>query len=146
MRHLRRVGHFEFGHDRRPINPAIRRSDGDPALWRDGEEVAGWARYWSQVYGFVADRLQANERLRQAALVVRYEDLCAAPDSVVRGVLEHCRLAATETVIRTFTARLSAPSYYKREFTDEELQTIHKETAATAARFGYADSSSGAAG
>jgi hypothetical protein len=141
--HLRQVGHFEFGLDRQPINT------GDAAqtaeilrLWRDGEELKGWARYWSQVYGFVADRLQANQRLREAALVVRYEDLCTAPEAAVRGVLEHCRLDATEWVIRAFTARLSAPAYYREDFTDEELATIRAETSATAARFGYADPAS----
>src|SRR5690606_8458888 len=76
-RHLARVGHFEFGLDRRPI------SAGDPrgalhiaALWRDGHEVEGWARYWAHIYRFVADRLEANQQLRDAVLVVRCEDVC----------------------------------------------------------------------
>ena len=30
------------------------------ACWRDGAEVEGWARYWSHIYGYVADRLEAN--------------------------------------------------------------------------------------
>ena len=108
------MGHFEFGLDRRPINT------GDGArtaeivrLWRDGDELRGWARYWSQVYGYVAERLQANERLREAALVVRYEDLCDSSETLVRKVLTHCRLAAGEPVIEAFSRRLSAPDYYK---------------------------------
>ena len=77
VRHLQRVGHFEFGLDRRPVNA------GDPATieqilacWQQGREVEGWARYWSHVYGHVADRLEASPELRDAALIVRYEDLC----------------------------------------------------------------------
>ncbi|MEX0871758.1 MAG: sulfotransferase, partial [Aquisalimonadaceae bacterium] len=45
VEHLRRVGHFEFGLDRRPVNT------GDAVAvehilrcWRDGAEVEGWAR------------------------------------------------------------------------------------------------------
>jgi hypothetical protein len=140
LAHLRQVGHFEFGLDRRPINTGdAARTAGILELWRDGDEVRGWARYWSQVYGYVADRLQANERLREAALVVRYEDLCGSPTQVVRRVLEHCRLANAESVIEDFSGRLSAPDYYRVSFSDEELAVIREETAATAARFGYDD-------
>jgi hypothetical protein len=138
LAHLRQTGHFEFGLDRRPINT------GDAArtaeilqLWRDGEELRGWARYWNQIYGYVAERLQRNERLREAALVVRYEHLCESSDTVVRSVLQHCRLTADESLIRAFADRLSAPDYYRSRFTDGELAVIREETCSTAACFGY---------
>ena len=138
LAHLREVGHFEFGVDRRPINT------GDTArtaeilrMWREGDEVRGWARYWSQVYGYVADRLEANEHLRRAALVVRYEDLCAAPHEIVRRTLDHCRLAPDQPVIDAFSARLSAPDYYSVSFGDDDLAAIREETSVVAARFGY---------
>jgi hypothetical protein len=138
LAHLRQTGHFEFGLDRRPINTGdgVRTAE-ILRLWRDGEELRGWARYWSQVYGYVAERLQANERLREAALVVRYEDLCASAETVVRSVLNHCRVAADEPTIHAFASRLSAPDYYTLRFTDEDLEVIREETAMTGARFGY---------
>ena len=47
LRHMRQVGHFEFGLDRRPINAgdadAVART---VAAWERGDEVEGWARYW----------------------------------------------------------------------------------------------------
>jgi hypothetical protein len=88
----------------------------------------------------VAERLQANERLSEAALVVRYEDLCSSSEMLVRKVLTHCRLAASEPVIEAFSRRLSPPDYYKNEFSDAELAVIRQETEATAARFGYVGS------
>lgn len=137
LAHLRQTGHFEFGLDRRPINT------GDAAqtaeilrLWSEGEELRGWARYWNQIYGYVAERLQDNERLRQAALVVRYEHLCTSGEAVVRSVLQHCRLSADESLIRAFTGRLSAPDYYSARFTERELAVIREETERTAALFG----------
>ena len=138
LAHLRQAGHFEFGLDRRPINTGdgVRTAE-ILRLWRDGEELRGWARYWSQVYDYVAERLQANERLREAALVVRYEDLCESAETVVRRVLTHCRVAADEPAIHAFAGRLSPPDYYTWRFTDEELGVIREETAATGARFGY---------
>ena len=141
LAHLRQVGHFEFGLDRRPINTGDGARTAEVVrLWRDGDELRGWARYWSQVYGYVAERLQANERLSEAALVVRYEDLCGSSETLVRKVLSHCRLAASEPVIEAFSRRLSPPDYYKSEFSDEELAVIRQETEATAARFGYVGS------
>jgi hypothetical protein len=105
LAHLRQAGHFEFGLDRRPINTGDGARTGEILqLWRDGDELRGWARYWSQVYGYVAERLQASERLRDAALVVRYEDLCHSAEAVVRRVLGHCRLTAAEPVIRLSAA------------------------------------------
>jgi hypothetical protein len=138
LAHLRQAGHFEFGLDRRPINTGdgVRTAE-ILRLWREGQELRGWARYWSQVYGYVAQRLQANERLREAAMVVRYEDLCESAETLVRSVLQHCRLAAAEPVIEAFSRRLSAPDYYNWHFKDEELDVIREETEATGARFGY---------
>ncbi len=138
LAHLRQAGHFEFGLDRRPINTGDGARTGEILqLWRDGHELRGWARYWSQVYGYVAERLQANERLRDAAIVVRYEDLCHSAEVVVRKVLTHCRLTAAEPVIQAFSSRLSTPDYYTWQFSDADLAVIRQETAATAAHFGY---------
>ena len=138
LAHLRQAGHFEFGLDRRPINTGDGARTGEIVqLWRDGDELRGWARYWSQVYGYVAERLQANERLRDAALVVRYEDLCNSAEAEVRKVMSHCRLTAPEPVIQAFSSRLSTPNYYTWQFSDTDVAVIREETAATAARFGY---------
>jgi hypothetical protein len=58
LRHMQRVGHFEFGLDRRPINAGDAACVAEvAALWACGEEVEGWARYWSHIHGYLADRL-----------------------------------------------------------------------------------------
>lgn len=141
LQHMRRVGHFEFGLDRRAVNI------GDGAetariedAWRRGEEVEGWARYWSQIYGFVADRLAANERLRDAALVVRFEDLCSRPHETLKGVLDHCRLGVPEAWLAEMAEKIHFPSYYRPGFTPQDLATIERFTGGTARRLGYRDS------
>src|SRR3546814_5900558 len=76
---MRRIGHFEFGIDRRPINV------GDGAIgevlqaFESGDEVRGQALYWASLHTYLADRLAANAALRAAVKVVRFEDLCRAP-------------------------------------------------------------------
>jgi hypothetical protein len=140
--HLQRVGHFEFGLDRRPVNlgdaDGIRRI---MDLWESGAEVEGWGRYWSQLYGYVADRLETNPRLRDATLLVGFEELCREPHRVLRAVLDHCRLPATDAFVEEQAGRIRFPSYYRPGFSDEELALIERCTARTAARFGYDDPS-----
>jgi hypothetical protein len=138
VRHLQRVGHFEFGLDRRPINT------GDPArlaritdAWRRGDEVEGWSLYWAQVYGHLADRLDANPALKAAALIVRFEDMCRAPHETLREALAHCRLEATPPWLEEEAAVIRFPSYYRPRFATDDLATIERHTADVARRFGY---------
>ncbi len=137
-RHLRRVGHFEFGLDRRPINTgddeAVREI---VAMWEAGEEVRGWARYWALIHDHIADRLRDDEDLRTASLVVRYEALCAAPTRVLGEVLAHAGLVAPPGFIEAEAARIHAPGYYRPVFSPAELAVIRHATAGAAARFGY---------
>ena len=135
---MRACGHFEFGLDRRAIHfgdseavSAVER------LWNGGEEVRGWARYWSHVYGFLAQRLAANEALRRATVVVRFEDLCGQPRETVRWVADHCQLAGNEELRRTLAARLHAPTYYRPQFSAAEAAAIEEETVDVASQFGY---------
>jgi Sulfotransferase family len=138
VRHLQRVGHFEFGPDRRPINA------GDPArlsrvmdAWQRGDEVEGWSLYWAQIYGYLADRLDANPALKDAALVVRFEDMCRAPHEILRRALAHCRLDAPSSWLEDQAEVIRFPSYYRPRFAEGDLVTIERHTADVARRFGY---------
>lgn len=136
--HLRRVGHYEFGLDRRLINV------GDPQAaaaitedWAEGREVAGWARYWAMLHGFLANCLENDRGLREASLVVRFEDLCRAPQNMLRSIFRHCQLEATEEFIEGVAAPIHFPDYYLPDFTSVELDTIAQHTRHVARRFGY---------
>lgn len=136
--HLRRVGHYEFGLDRRPINI------GDPRTmasieedWREGREAAGWAHYWAMMHDFLADCLASNQGLREASLVVRFEDLCRAPRDILRSIFEHCQLDFTDEFVETMAARIRFPAYYAPSFTSAELDLIARRTCSAARRFGY---------
>ena len=138
LEHLRRVGHFEFGLDRRPIHAGddacIREVE---AAWQRGHEVQGWALYWSHIHGFLADRLDASPELREASLVVRFEDLCSAPREILRDALDHARLPASDAFVEGLAATIRFPSYYSPKFSPEDLRQIERLTRDTAARFRY---------
>ncbi len=139
LAHMRRLGHFEFGLDRRPIHlgderqvMAVRRA------WARGEEVRGWALYWAMVHDYLARLLDTGARLRAAAHVVRYEDLCAAPAERIAAALRHCGLPEVDRLVAAFAPKVERPDYYKAGLSDADVALIRKETAAAAARWGYA--------
>ncbi|GGY02166.1 hypothetical protein GCM10007160_32650 [Litchfieldella qijiaojingensis] len=142
LEHMRRVGHFEFGLDRRAINV------GDDAmtariteLWETGHEVEGWAYYWADIYRHVADVLDADPALRDACLVVRYEDLCSQPEETLTRLHVHSQLSIEPQAIKEAAAGLHAPTYYCPRFSDRELALIAEITQPVAACFGYGNAS-----
>lgn len=138
LEHMRRVGHFEFGLDRRPINTGDAETVAQiESLWADGQEVEGWARYWAMVYAEVADRLDTDATLNQAALVIRYEDMCTDSHAVLGRFYEHCGLRIDTAALDAAASRLHLPGYYKPAFDDQEMALIRRITAPVAARFGY---------
>lgn len=136
--HLARAGHFEFGLDRVPINCGNEGVAAEVAeLWAEGKEAEGWAVQWAEVYGYLAERFEANPALAEAVLVVRYEDLCETPGAVMKRVIEHCRLDSSPDIVERARTRLHPPEYYKPHFGPDELHAIRDRTANVARYFGY---------
>ena len=133
--HMRRSGHFEFGLDRRPVNfgdgETVRRIQ---EHWQTGREAEGSALYWASVYGFVADLLERDPAIAARTLLVHYDDLCGAPDATLERLYRHCGLEIEAAKLRTQAARIAAPTYYKPDLSDAEIDAIRAATDATAAR------------
>lgn len=136
-RYMRRLGHFEFGLDRRPVHT------GDDDLmaaihdaWRHGRDVEGYALSWHALYRFVADSLDADAVLRDAVLVVRHEDLCAQPGAVLERVFRHCGLPVDDALLRELAASIR-PHRIHAALSAAEHAAIRRTTAITAGRFGY---------
>ncbi|QDU41489.1 hypothetical protein Mal4_58570 [Maioricimonas rarisocia] len=136
---MQRVGHFEFGLDRRAINVGNAETIEEiESLWENGDDVRGWARYWAHLYGWMADQLKDDRQLAEAVRVVRFEDMCDDAAGELEQIRLHCELNA-DANMEAFAGQIHAPTYYRPDFTDRELEVIHDETAATAARYGYGE-------
>jgi hypothetical protein len=135
---MRRAGHFEFGRLRRPLalgNPVRAREI--LAMWAGGAEARGYAACWDLVYGHLAGVLATDARVRAAALVVRYEDLAAAPAETIRAVLAHCRLARAEELTARWGSAVRPPTTRGDELSGVDVREVEAETAATARLWGY---------
>jgi hypothetical protein len=139
LKHMQRIGHFEFGLDRRPINV------GDGAVseilqaFYNGDEVRGLALYWASLHAWLADLLESDAALRAAVRVVRFEDLCRSPRETLAGIFEHCALPDSTGLVEAAAARMHAPTYYRPSFTPQDLAVIAELTGDTARRFGYGE-------
>lgn len=137
---LRIIGHYEFGHHQVCINVGntelihkIRK------LWKNSRTyVKGWAYYWTSIYNFIANCLDANKTLRKATLIVKYGDLCENPAKVIDLILEHAELPTTkfEKVKKYYIKHLHKPSYYIPNFSKQNIADIGEITKETATRFG----------
>lgn len=137
LRHMRRVGHFEFGLDRRPINPDANEAvERIVALWAMGWEIEGWALYWSSLYGQIAALLDSDPALRKATLLLRYEDLCAAPAETMLDLAAHCDLAPL-SLPEQAAQRIRRPRDPAAGFSAAERAAIARHAGGTAACFGY---------
>lgn len=129
-RHLRRVGHFEFGLDRTPINCGHGKTTAEIlSCWQSGDEVRGWALYWADVYGHVADRLEADPALARASLVVDYTTLCNDPEATLARLYSHCDLQVDASYAAASAGRITAPDYYTTDYSAAEQRTIEEATA-----------------
>jgi hypothetical protein len=138
LRYMQRVGHFEFGLDRRAIHTGnSSEAAAIMAAWQQGREAEGLARLWRNVHTHVLDRLEASPALRDATLIVRFEDLCDTPEATLRAVFAHCHLTVGDDFVAHAAARLRRPSYYEVAFDAAALETIATLTSSVAARFGY---------
>jgi hypothetical protein len=105
--------------------------------WAAGEEVRGWALSWDMVYAYLAQVLARTPRVRQAALVVRFEALCESPAETLRALFAHCELADSEPIITRFASQIAQPDYYRASFSPDELRLIREITGTTASKWGY---------
>jgi len=81
--------------------------------------------------------LAEDAAVRTATRIVRFEDLCAAPEQTIRAVVDHCALPDAERLAARFAPVIRAPDYYVRSFSSADLALIREQTALTARRWGY---------
>ncbi|GAB6039420.1 sulfotransferase [Endothiovibrio diazotrophicus] len=129
LRYLQRLGHFEFGLDRRAVNVgehgAVERIQG---LWQAGEEVRGTAASWASLYGHVAELIERDPRISRQLFIADYDELCRNPGNLLARLFAHCQLDITPGQLATHAARISSPTYYTPKFSVAELAAIREET------------------
>ena len=133
-------GFHEFGPNYEPVNVGNDAMIQEICRCRDeGRMVRARALQWSSVFGFIIEQLKNDPELARAVCVVRYEELCAKPGETIDRILAHTGLSADAFApVRTkYLSKLSAPDYYRPNFSAEEKCEIIALTKDVAEHFGY---------
>ena len=131
-RQLQLSGHYEFG----PLRCPIIVDDDGPALYEQSLEDIGWyANQWADVYGFLGKRMEHNQTLAKACLVVRYDEFCSQTSKSLARLFAHLGLDDrwADEIIAAYSPTISAPDYYQPDFTTQQLELIRNLTSETAA-------------
>lgn len=135
-RQLQLSGHFEFGPLRRPI---IVNEDRRTHYRRDLDDIAWYAGQWADVYGYLHQRMQENQALADACLVIRYEELCSEAGNSLKKVFAHLDLDDewAGAIISARSPTITAPDYYRPDYSAAQEERIRQVTRDTAERFAY---------
>jgi hypothetical protein len=137
-RYLTAAGHYEFGPQRVPIRLSQEAGDRIHEAWQRGEDDAGYARQWAEIYRFV-DRLHSHANsLADRMLVVRYEDFCDRPYEIVSGILRHANLDSEATIDPHAFKHIAPPGPSESDLPNDFRATVWRETESVAKSFGYA--------
>ncbi len=102
---MSRLGHFEFGLDRRAVHTGdAGRYEAIRSAWACGDDIEGYALAWDDLYRHIADQLDASPSLRAATLVVGTKN-CVTPPKVRCGA---CSTIAGWTSAPAAQTRLAA--------------------------------------
>ena len=106
---MRAVGHYEFGPARAPI--CVDRVGTAKTLecWKAGNDSAGYAHQWADLYGFVLELLRSDSDLRKRVRVIRFEDLTADPTRELGGIVEFTGLCSRQAAT-SLAADIAAPA------------------------------------
>lgn len=133
-------GHFEFGNNRQIIKiPGSDYYDTVAELWKNNQEIKGWAHYWNGLYDAVDQLKQKTPKLDTAIKLIKYEDLCNHSNQTIDEIINHCDLNNTnfQTIKKTYFKQLSLPDYYKIPFNKHEIHEILDITQTVSENFGY---------
>jgi hypothetical protein len=128
LRYMQRCGHFEFGLDFRPIDTGDGTADEVTSLWNKGHHAEAYGIYWASLHKWT---IQLREKHGTRVQIVPYEDLCQHPQTVLTKLSNQLDLGMTDADIASWSSRLSLPSYYRPDFSGEELHRLQDITAKT---------------
>lgn len=122
FRYTKRLSHYEFGNNFRPINV------GDMGVvtqeWGKGNEVGAYAHYWAKIHAYIEKEYKDDPQVK----IVKYDELCDISEGVLSDIAGFCDLTFNKRALKDWSTVISAPQYYKSNFSKKEEEKIKKIT------------------
>jgi hypothetical protein len=97
---LTRLGHFEFGPNRKAIDI---NSDGynmTLSQWKSGEDYLGYIQQWEDTYSFVSELYLHDPRVRNSIHIADYGAFIANTKTVIEQIVDFCELSTDDTFFK----------------------------------------------
>ena len=94
---LTRLGHFEFGPNRKAIEINPEGYDMTMSHWNNGEDYMGYIQQWEDVYSFVSETYMSDSRIRNSIHIVDYSEFIANTKTVIKQTADFCELSTDDT-------------------------------------------------
>ncbi len=135
-RYLAAAGHYEFGPQRIPIRLDQELGDRIASEWDRGDDAAGYAVQWAEIYRFVDALRSSSASLANRILIVRHEDFCAQPHEEMRRILRHLNVDPAVLEAMRFD-HIMASAAERDSRSEEYLTCVWQRTARVARCYGY---------
>lgn len=137
---MRRLGHFEFGLDRKPGFCGGAQTEARvAAAFAAGDDVAGYALQWQGTYQAVMQLREADSALAAATMIVRHEDLTATPCQTIAQILSFCGLTAPDDFLAGEAVRMAGHASTAPALSESDKARVIAATATARALFGYGE-------
>lgn len=128
-RYLRRIGHFEFGLNRVPINTGDYKAiDQIKKAWSEGKEIEGWILYYKLLHQWLFTVLKDDEELRKSVYLASYSALCESSEEELNKIFCFCGISDSSQYINRYANILKTPSYYTSGFDNNTIKKIESQT------------------
>lgn len=138
-RFLKAAGHYEFGPQRVPILFSEESGQRINAAWNGGDEYAGYAIQWSEVYRYVHSLSLRDDAIGKSILIVRYEDFCEDPQKWMSKILEHTNLLEMGSGLLDQLDHISKSPHRIADLPEDVRNTVWHEAQAVAEIYGYSE-------
>ena len=105
-RQLTRLGHFEFGPNRKAIAINPEGYDMTMSHWNNGEDYMGYIRQWEDVYSFVSETYLSDSRIRNSIHIVDYSEFIANTKTVIKQTADFCELSTDDTFFQNAISKV----------------------------------------
>jgi len=105
-RQLTRLGHFEFGPNRKAIDINSDGYDITMSHWNNGEDYMGYIQQWEDVYSFVSETYLSDSRIRNSIHIVDYSEFIANTKTVIKQTADFCELSTDDTFFQNAISKV----------------------------------------
>ncbi len=113
---LKSMGHFEFGHNRKPIKISQAEYEQTLQYWNGGDDYSGYLCQWISIYTALLDEYLSQNTLAEKIALFHYDHFIKNTEAEFQALLSRLKLDCTKSLINESMKKITlSPKSEKRE-------------------------------